>query len=522
MLLSPIKLFMPGAGPIPSDPGVWLVGGCVRDALTGAVPVDYDLVADDPAAVARRIGRRLGVRVVRLGRGPDRSPEVIHRVPGHWLYDVRALAGPDIRADLMARDFTINAMGWERATGRLADPSGGRADLGRRVRMVSPGVFAADPLRMIRAFRLAAAMELDICPDTLAAVAAHAPGIEGVAGERVREELLKLMAARRARPHIEGMMALGLLPRLIPELAALADTPANRHHAHDPLTHTMETLGHLETLLARHAAGGANQRGAGQNGSKGNGVCQNGSKDNGVCQNGSKDNGAGRDLWSEPLVTDPREAALLKWAALLHDIGKAPTLSRDADGGVHYYGHEKIGAEMAGEVCRRLRFSGRDGEYVAFIIRHHLRPLHLFTAHERGRLSGRAAARFFGACGDRTPHVLLHAAADFLGKGGPGDAWPARFIAFSRGLLARFFGEHRPRRADPPLLTGRDLIAEFGLRPSPEFKKLLADLRLEQDMGRLADRSAALAWMARRVAKQYPDKAGSPILVVAAMEKGKT
>src|SRR3954469_7437191 len=171
----------------------WLVGGAVRDRLLGRKTTDVDVaLAGDPAAAARAIARATRGAAFELS-GAFGAWRVV--AGGHaWHVDLVRLRDGDIAADLAARDFTINAMAEPLAGGELLDPHGGRADLeARRLRMVSPGALVEDPLRALRAVRLVTELDLELDPDTGAAVAANAVSIAEVAPERVFGELKRVV-----------------------------------------------------------------------------------------------------------------------------------------------------------------------------------------------------------------------------------------------------------------------------------------------------------------------------------------
>src|SRR4051812_28647661 len=177
----------------------WLVGGAVRDRLLGRETDDVDLAVDgDPRRHARRIARAARGTAFELS-GAFGAWRVVG--PHHaWHVDLVTLRDGDIRADLAHRDFTINAMAEPLGGGELLDPHGGRADLERRlVRMVSPRALAEDPLRSLRAIRIAVELELEIDPETRAAAERNAPAIERVAAERIMGELKRVISADAVR-----------------------------------------------------------------------------------------------------------------------------------------------------------------------------------------------------------------------------------------------------------------------------------------------------------------------------------
>jgi tRNA nucleotidyltransferase/poly(A) polymerase len=203
-------------------PGAYLAGGCVRDALLDRDPADIDIVVPEvPDIHARAAAAALGGRVVVLGTPPDAVYRVV--LPDRML-DVTERVGGSFHADLLRRDFTVNAMGWDIGARRLVDPAGGRADLAkRRIRPVTPEVFARDPVRLVRALRFGAELEFALAPETLEGLRRHAFRIARPAGERIRVELRKLVATGRSAPFLRVMVETGILAGLLPDMDALPD-----------------------------------------------------------------------------------------------------------------------------------------------------------------------------------------------------------------------------------------------------------------------------------------------------------
>src|SRR5919108_5912099 len=204
---------------------LYAVGGTLRDLCLGRPVQDVDLaMPGDVMGFAKDFANHLGAAYVPMDaeRGEVR---VVYRKRD--VLDFARMRGETIIADLQRRDFTVNAMACPlgalltQADPVLIDPHGGWHDLqARTVRLVSPVSFRDDPLRLLRAFRLAATLDLTIDPATLAAMETMAPRLADVAAERIHSELFKLFAAARSSPHVSIMARLGLLNVLLPELAA--------------------------------------------------------------------------------------------------------------------------------------------------------------------------------------------------------------------------------------------------------------------------------------------------------------
>lgn len=446
----------------------WLVGGAVRDLLMGLSPLDYDIVVrQDPEIIAGDISRDTGASFFKMGK--NRQVVFRGRLKGHTI-DIVPMAGDSIESDLRLRDFTINAMAVHLDSRAFLDPAGGRHDLASRtLRMVSDKAFSNDPLRMLRAYRFAAALNLGIENETESAIKAHSRLIHRPAGERIREELIRLLAAPCATGHLWKMKDSGLLFALFPELIDEKGCMQNQHHCLDVLDHTLFACRHLESLL--------------------------------------NDPGAETDPAFALTIDgiDDRLKPVLKLAMLLHDIGKPRTRSIDAGGAVHFFGHEKIGAGLAEAISGRLKFSKQDADYLIGLIQNHLRPVLLYRAHLNQTLTRKGIVRLFRSLNARTPEILIMAIADARAKKQVCDADPS-FFAFIADLLKTYFQDYLPETSKAPLITGRDLIALFGLRPSPAFKTILETVEEARLSQRLAGREDALAlvrtWLQK---KDFPE-----------------
>jgi tRNA nucleotidyltransferase/poly(A) polymerase len=145
----------------PKSRGAYIVGGAIRDMLCDRTPLDYDIaVLADPDAFARQVARNTNGRLVEIGKP---GQEIIRVVAKETMIDISKVKGKSIDADLRARDYSINAMAYDLFSNQLIDPLGGRSDLAHKtIRMVSKGIFNQDPLRLLRAFRMAAVLQFKI------------------------------------------------------------------------------------------------------------------------------------------------------------------------------------------------------------------------------------------------------------------------------------------------------------------------------------------------------------------------
>lgn len=426
----------------------YLVGGSLRDRILNRPSNDHDFAVPGSArAFAEKVAAKLGVRVIKVGR----EEKAVYRVvSGDRVFDFSPIHGKTIEDDLKRRDFTVNGLGFDLSSEVLIDPVGGLDDIrSKTIRLISKDAISADPVRMLRAFRLSTVLGFEIAPQTLSIIKDKAALVTRSAGERTGAELFKIMETGGSFQCIKQMSEVGLLMRLIPELESCRDCSLD-DHGHNIFQHVMRTYEEIEFVLNRY-----------------------------------------QTLWpehAEPIcgyLKQNNRRVPLKWAALLHDVGKPATRSLDPTGRARFLGHEETGALIARSLCQRLRMSGQDRSYIGLIVQNHLHPLHLFDARQSGTLTTRGIARFVRKYKDDVIGLLLHSVADQRAKAGHNTELEKAFVAFFKELLHRYFADLRPTMTKPRLITGRDLIDHFGLTPSELFGKLLQkveEARLSQEI----------------------------------------
>ena len=455
---------------LPENPdGIYLVGGIVRDLLAGHPPADIDLVvAGDIVRAAEQIAEKTGGSIIDLGK---KGFDVLRVASPETTIDITPLDHPSIESDLQQRDFTINAMAYDVKARRLVDCTGGRVDMQqKKIRMVSPAAFEKDPARLVRAYRMAAVLQYSIADGTEAAIGRHRHLIGSVAGERVWAELVKIFGTADSSPIIMRMVASGLLTAIFPELQPAVGCTQNRHHPFDVFDHSLRVYDALETLIGE--CGIRFPRLAGISGDA--------------------------QLYEH--------AAMLKYAALLHDVGKPATRQVDRDGRVRFHGHAAKSAAIAAAIGRRLKLSNRQRHVADAIIRHHIRPLFLYLASEAGRLGRNGTVRFFNRCGGLPLPIIVHAMADIMAKGEGMQDRDSGFINFCDGLLDAYIDYKARQAAVPPLISGNDLISVFGLSPSPRFKHILNRVDEGRLSGELDTRNQALKWVQAHLSSESGGK----------------
>jgi poly(A) polymerase len=474
---------------VAQDIEAYVVGGFIRDALLGRETADIDIaVAGDSLEIGAQVANALGGRYVpldkvnRIGRVilADKEAPISSKL---LELDFSPLRG-SVTEDLAQRDFTIDAMAVELS--RLAeghrdipiiDPLSGLSDLREGViRAVSPKVFQSDAARLLRGVRLAYELGFSLERQTETLIQRHSHLVSGVAGERLREELLRLLAITGGEKPLSHLDELGLLTTIIPELLPEKGVTQPKEHFWDVFTHSLKAVAAADFLLRR-----------------------------GDWEYATNDVLAAapwsaklNEHFNQSVVSGSTRRILVKLAALLHDIAKPQTKTLEADGRTRFLGHGKQGADTVASILRRLRFSSKEIKLVDNMVRYHLRPTQM---SQEGLPSPRAIYRFFRDADEAGINILFLSLADHLATRGPNlklEPWREHTQVVSHILDKRF--EEERVITPPKLISGHDLIDIFSLSPGPEMGQLLELVREAQASGELNTREEALSYIRQHLA----------------------
>ena len=455
------------------------VGGCVRDFLLEREPDDFDIATDaKPEQVERvfkktiPVGRKFGVMVVVEGK--QQFQVATFRAEADYRDGRRPekVVFASAEADALRRDFTINGLFYDPLTEKIHDWVGGEKDLRARIiRTIGAPEerFAEDHLRLLRAVRFAAQLGFEIEPKTFAAVKSLAPKIKLISAERIRDELIKLFApssvdfslssaggegrgeeagvlivqnsSPRPSPRLGGarekssvaarglvlLRESGLLEQVLPELAATISCEQSPDYHPEG-----SVFNHIRLMLEKMSPGADES---------------------------------------------------LPWAVLFHDIAKPVTAERDAaTGAIHFYGHEKVGTEMARAILNRLRFPKKQIDAIAACVLHHMQ----FKDVKQMR---KATLRRLLLRETFPLELELHR-LDCLGSHGD--------LSLYDFLVAQAEELKRKPAIRPPLLTGDDLI-KLGMKPGPAMGAMLAEIREKQLADELKTPRQAKAWAKKQI-----------------------
>jgi putative nucleotidyltransferase with HDIG domain len=519
----------PGGEPLPLSPllerlrplldkqemPVYLVGGAVRDALLGRVSHDLDfLVPEGAIKLAFKVANSLNLPAYVLDQERD-TGRVVLPDEGTML-DFARFRGESLEDDLYDRDMTVNAIALPAAaqtTASLIDPLRGRQDLAvGLLRPVHEASFANDPVRCLRAVRLALTLGFALTAEAEEGIVAAGPLLPNVSPERVRDEVVKLLETAAPHEAVWLMERYGLLAAVLPEVAALKDVAQSPPHHEPVLAHTVSVLRRLVQVEAaleeRGTRGNLPSQGRGQE-LRGTQEEEELSIVNGqlsiVNEEGKLEGEEMADVrrmvaaYVGPLqnhLARPVHGGLdgrliLRLGAFLHDVGKARTQKVEADGRIRFLGHEGVGARMAAERLEQLRFSKEAMIHVERIVAGHMRPLLLTQAPE---VSRRAVYRFFLATQSAGLDIGLLALADHLAThNGPGPAgqWP-RLLEVVQSLYQNFFEAYEATIQPRPFLNGQEIMALLAIPQGPEVGRLLRLLEEGQAAGEIGSREQAI------------------------------
>ncbi|MBI3576678.1 CCA tRNA nucleotidyltransferase [Candidatus Gottesmanbacteria bacterium] len=417
----------------------YAVGGSVRDLMMGRATKGWDFTTNaKPEEILKLFpdsfyDNQFGTVGVKIKDPEDVYEITPFRKEGSYTdhrHPDKIVWGKTIEDDLSRRDFTINSIAYDGKN--LIDPFDGQKDIeSKLIRAVGKATdrFAEDALRMMRAVRIAAQLGFMIDPATTDAIRANVQLLITISAERIHDELVKLMASPYPADGILLMRNTGVLKIILPELDVAFDTPQKspqRHHIYDVGTHSVMALKFCPS-------------------------------------------------------TDP----VVRFATLLHDIGKVKTFRQDASGLITFYNHEVVSTKLTRNILERLRFSKKDSEKILTLVR-----WHQFSVDERQTDS--ALRRFIRRVGkENLKDILDLRIGDRLGGGATETSW--RLELYKKRLEEV---QKQPFTVADLKVDGHDVMSEFGIKPGPQVGKVLNELFAEVEAGTLPnDRDALLMKM---------------------------
>jgi len=467
----------------------YIVGGFIRDMLLKRDTADIDIaVSSDALEIAHGVATALEGKYIpldavnRIGRVILTGKEVPY-ASGQCELDFSTFAG-SIEEDLRQRDFTIDAMAIELSRLKkscagftIIDPFQGQRDLEQGIiRTVTRSAFESDAARLLRAIRLAHELGFTIDGETETLMKRHCHLIAGIAGERVREEMLLLLTVPQTGAVLTHLDRIGLLTAIIPELALEKGVGQPPEHFWDVFDHSLKTVAAVDFILRQGSWEYAEREAL-----------------NMVPWSVELE-----EHFNTGVSSGSTRRLILKMAALLHDIAKPQTKAIDSSGRMRFLGHAREGATASNSILERLRFSNKEIKLVEAMVEHHLRPTQI---SQSGILpTQRAIYRYFRDTGDAGVDTLFLSLADHLATRGPNlnpDGWREH-----TRIVDYVLNEHSEQEtlvSTPGLINGNDLIDIFGLSPGPGIGNLLELIREAHASGELKTREEALSYIRKHL-----------------------
>jgi putative nucleotidyltransferase with HDIG domain len=475
---------------LPADVPTYLVGGAVRDAFLNRQSYDLDFVtAGDSLRMARKLADAIGGAYFPLD--PERKvarivikPEEANKQATTSLIrlDFSAFQGENLEADLRGRDFTINAMAVDiHRLETLVDPTGGTADLAsRRLRACSADAFLDDPVRILRAVRIAVDLELSILPDTLQLMREASAHLPQISAERMRDELFKMLTICHAVTSVRILDMLSAFDYLLPEVGLLKGVVQSQPHITDAWNHTLDVLSRLESILdvlrTEYNPDKADNLTLGL----------------AVIKLGRYRNHLTEHL-NNALNPERPHRGLMFLAGLYHDVGKQATRSVESGGKVSFIGHEQTGSQLARKRGQALRLSNLEIDRLVSIVSHHMRPSLL--SHQDEPPTRKAVYHFFRDTGAAGVDICILSLADMLATYGstlPQERW-TRHLDVVQTMLGAWWDEREEFIFPAALINGQELMEELELEPGPMVGYLLEAIREAQINREVQDKGEAIS-----------------------------
>jgi len=485
------------------DTSLWIVGGAIRDALLHRSITDIDLVyTGDPFMLADSMSAQLPVTVAALDRQIGR---VRLGIPISGIHiDITTIKDGDIIADLSARDFTINALAVpytaEAFTRIVAgsvladdiiDPFQGQQDLAKRiVRQVYSAAFTDDPLRIMRAARIAASLDFSIDAETTISAKAAVQQLSSVAPARITAELFGMFQLPlRGTAAMYLLDDLGALTTLVPSLAACRGVVQGSLHHWDVFDHTLAVIDELDVVQALLQATLAKKEFYDPI------VPSKRYREGEIPHPTALDlAGYNTDVIARstmPFAEGQSRLTLAKVAALFHDVGKPETAVQIGHANYRFPNHSEAALPYTQATIAQWQLGHDARRFIMSTVACHMRPGQMAGPHGLGT---RAIRHFFRDAGDAALDIALFSLADHFAVYGPDELtsfWPRHFEAVVE-LVRRYY--ETPNDVIPPrLIDGNDLMNRYHLAPGPELHHLLQTVQEAYLDGTIATKAEALA-----------------------------
>ncbi len=449
---------------------IWLVGGFLRDGYLKKNKdlLDFDFcVEKDTIPVVKEFAKKISSKFIMLDKSNESLRVILKRKNKVYNYDFTLMRGENLHEDLFLRDFSINTLAVDLRDKKLQliDNFKARRDLkGKLIRVINERVLQDDPLRILRAFSFFANYGFRIEKNTSKLMFKYRKLIKRTSGERINEELFKILSCSYSFKAIKLMDSLKIIEELIPYVDKMRSVPQGAYHHHNVWSHSIEALRQFELFYKKKLA----------------------------------KNKEFVPYLNKELANGRRRIHIIKLACILHDTGK-PFAKRIEKNKTIFHTHEKIGVELSEKIANDLRLSFREKDLLKKLIFWHLRPGYLADQVEPSR---RAIYRFFRDTQNEGPAVVFLSLADWRATRGPlTDAKKRkRHEKVMLKLVESYFLEKK-KKPLPKIVDGYDLMKKFKLKSSPLIGDILKKIKEEQALGKVRNKREAYKLAKKLISK---------------------
>lgn len=455
-----------------TETDVYVVGGYIRDILLKKKSLDIDLVVSEKAeSFAKKLAKKINGKCFILHSDLQVYRVAVINNPDLEYIDISLMQGKNIEDDLSRRDFTINALAvkienFNNIKKNITDCFDGIKDLKKKeIKAVSKKVFNDDPLRMLRAFRFASEYNFKISKETLSLIKKSSSKIITVAGERIKNELFRILNNKKSSQYIAAIDECGLLEKMFPVITKMKKSAKNfYYHPKGLFQHCFQTYEALEKIFIK--------------------------LDKYFPQ--SKD--ILEQHLNEPFSENVNKKNLLKFIAVFHDCAK-PECAKRMDNKMRFLGHEELGAKKTAQIMKELKMSNKEIEFAKAIISEHMRPSNLAKSEV---ITNRAQMRLFRDIKENTPYLLILAMSDWHSyKTLKKKIYSPKVLKQQEKSVAKLilgyydFINNKPK---DKIIDGNVLMKELKLKPGKIIGELLQYINNAYEEGRIKDKTQALKY----------------------------
>lgn len=451
---------------------VYVVGGYLRDFLLKKKSLDIDLVVSEKSeSFAKKLAKKINGKYFKLHDDLQTYRVAVFNNPDLQYIDISLMQGKNIKDDLSRRDFTINALAvkienFNNINKNIIDYFNGLKDLkNKTINVVSKTAFSDDPLRILRAFRFSSEYKFKISKKTLSLIKKYSSKITTVAGERIKNELFRILDKKKSSQYIAAIDDCGLFEKMFPVITKMKKSAKNfYYHPKGLFQHCFQTYESLENILIK--------------------------LDKYFPQ--SKD--ILEKHLSENFSENVNKKNLLKFIAIFHDCAK-PECAKRMDNKMRFLGHEALGAKKTAQIMKELRMSNKEIDFAKAIISEHMRPSNLAKSEV---ITNRAQMRLFRDIKENTPDLLILAMSDWHSyKNLKKKIYPRKVLKQQEKSVAKLifayfdFINNKPK---DKIVDGNILMKEFHLKPGRIIGELLKNINDAYEEGRIKDKKQALKY----------------------------